>query len=243
MKNWIKADRFFKYPNTPFILPMSPPLVVLPISTLDEFRNLPEEKVSFHKLIQDIFLVKHTGIGNFKPEVLRSVTHDLPRHIASTTDGLQDEIRYAYDKEFGVCKEWTSFDLYAKMLRIVALVSGRVFVGRPLSREEEWITSTIKYTVDCVAAKDAAHEYSPWMRGLISAHLPEVKRVHQHRIQGGKLLKPILDAQLSKQGNEKIQSEESGDEQGTFISWILRHTADDQRRDPEVLATNQMACK
>ena len=190
-----------------------------------------------------MFLVKHTGIGDFRPEVLNTIQIDLPRHIASTTEGLQDEVRYAFDKEFGDCQEWTSFHLYAKLLRIVALLSGRVFVGRPLSREEAWITSTINYTVDCVAARDAAKKYPPWMRGLVAGYLPEIRRVQQHKIRGGQLLKPILDAQLSKQGNEKIQSDESGDEQGTFISWLLKHTPEHQRYDAVFLANNQMACK
>lgn len=222
---------------------MSPPLVILPISTLDEFRNLPEDKVSFHKVVQDMFLVKHTGIGDFRPELLRTIQSDLPRHISSTTDGLQDEIRYAFDKEFGDCKEWTSFSAYSKMLRIVALLSGRVFVGRPLSREEEWIHSSINYTVDCVGARDAARRYPSLIRGLVAGYLPEIKRVHKYQTRGGELLKPILDAQLAKHGNEKIESDVTGDEQGTFISWLLKHTTEDKRRDPVTLANNQMACK
>lgn len=221
---------------------MSPPVVILPISVLDEFRLLPENKLSFNKVVQDMFLSKHTGIGDTRPEVLQSLTSDMPRHIASTTDGLQDEIRYAFNKEFSECTEWTSFSLYAKMLRIVALLSGRVFVGRPLSREEAWIDSTINYTVDCVAASLAARKYPPWLRGLVAGYLPEIKRVQEYKIKGGKLLQPILEAQLSKHGNEKIQSEESGDEQGTFISWILKHTPDNQRQDAVVLANNQMVC-
>jgi hypothetical protein len=232
-----------QYPDTPFVLPMSPPLVILPITVLDEVRNLPEDKVSFTKEVQRLFLARHTGIGDSRPEVLQAVKVDLTRHIASTLDGLQDEIRYSFEKELGDCKEWTSVYLYSKMLRIVALLSGRVFVGRPLSRDEEWIKSTINYTVDCVAAGKAARKYPSWMRGLVAGYLPEIKRVHQHKIRGGQLLEPILKAQLSKLDNEKIQNEESGDEQGTFISWILKHTPENERRNPVALANNQMVCK
>jgi len=40
-----------KYPDTPWILPLVPPMVILPSSSLDEVRNLPENKVSFTKEI------------------------------------------------------------------------------------------------------------------------------------------------------------------------------------------------
>lgn len=190
-----------------------------------------------------MFLAEHTGIGDFRPELLRTVQYDLPRHIASTTDALQDEIRYAFDSEFGDCEEWTSLPAYFKILRIVALLSGRVFVGRPLSRNEEWIDSSINYTVDCANARDAANKYPYWIRNFIAGFLPEVNRVHRHQTRGGELLKPILAAQLAKEGVEKVKSEVSGDEQGTFISWILQYTNEDRRRDPVTLAKNEMACK
>jgi hypothetical protein len=119
-------------------VPTSPPIVILPISVLDEVRNLPENIVSFNGEIRRIFVGKHTGFGDDRPEVIAAVKVDLTRNIASTLDGLQDEIKYALNKEFGSCEDWTSIKLYGKLARAVALLSGRVFVGRPLSRVEEW---------------------------------------------------------------------------------------------------------
>lgn len=101
-------------------------------------RNLPENKASFAQDIRKLMAYKYSHIGDQGPEVLKAVKFDLTRHIASTLDALQDEIVYALDKEFGSGEDWTSISLYEKMTRIVSLLSGRVFVGRPLSREEEW---------------------------------------------------------------------------------------------------------
>ena len=119
-------------------MPTSPPIVILPITVLDEVRNLPENMVTFNGEIRRIFAGRHTGFGDARPELTAAVKVDLTRNIASTLDGLQDEIKYALDKEFGSCDDWTSIQVYGKIARIVALLSGRVFVGRPLSREEEW---------------------------------------------------------------------------------------------------------
>jgi hypothetical protein len=172
--------------------------------------------------------------------VVQPVQISLTRHIASTLDDLQDEIRYSFDKEFGPCEDWTPITVYGKMTRVIALLSGRVFVGRPLSREEEWIQAAIMFTFYCHQAKEAISAYPEWARGIAAYFLPEVKRLWEFRERGAKLLQPILDAQMAKTGKEKIHRDDSQDEQGTFISWMLNFTNEDQRRDPLILANNQM---
>jgi hypothetical protein len=233
-----------KYPESPFILPMSPPIVVLPIKIQDEVRNLPESVVSFTKEHQRNFFAQYTGIGDHRPEMIQAVRIDLTRHIASTLGDLQDEVRFAFDKEFGECKDWAAFPLYFKVLRVVAMMSGRIFVGRPLSREEEWIQSTINYTMDCVKARNAIREYPTWQRRWVTSFLPEIKKLTKHRTRGGVLLTPIMNAQLSKKSfKEKLHNLESGDEEGNFIEWLLKYTPEHLRNNPENLALNQMVCK
>jgi hypothetical protein len=217
--------------------------VILPISTINEVRNLPENKASFMKDIRREFSSRQTEIGNEGPEVHQAVKIDLTRHIASTLDDLQEEIRYAFDKEFGTCADWTPISLYGKMTRIVALLSGRVFVGRPLSRNEEWIQATIMFTFYCMAAKNAINAYPEHLRSIVAPFVPELKRLRQFKKRGGELLKPILDAQMAKQDGEKILRDDTEDEQGTMISWILKHTKENEKTDPLILANNQMGCE
>lgn len=53
-----------------------------------------------------------------------------------------------------------------------------------------------------------------------------------------------MDAQLAKESKkEKIINEETGDEEGNFIAWLLKHTPGDLKMEPEHLALNQMVCK
>lgn len=56
-------------------------------------------------------------------------------------------------------------------------------------------------------------------------------------------MKPIVDAQMLKDGNEKLHRHDTNDEQGTFISWLMKHTNEHKRNDPLVFANNQMGCK
>ncbi|KAK5991519.1 Cytochrome P450 monooxygenase ascG [Cladobotryum mycophilum] len=207
----------------------------------DEVRNLPESVVSFTKEHQRNFFAQYTGIGDHRPEMIQAIRIDLTRHIASTIPDLQDEVRFGFDKEFGDCKEWTPFPLYGKVLRLIALLNGRIFVGRPLSREEEWIQSTISYTIDCVKARNAIRDYPAWKRPWVTNSLPEIKKLTSHRTRGAEMLTPIMNAQLTKDSvKRKLHNEESGDQEGNFIEWLLKYTPENLRNDPENLALNQM---
>ena len=124
-----------------------------------------------------MFLSAHTKVGTDFPVVVKTVKTDLTRHSASTVGALEDETNYALDTEFGTGESWTKVVLFEKVVRIVALVSGRVFVGRPLSRNEEWLQASIQYTIDCAKAKDAANEWPVWTRYFVVPFLPEIKKV------------------------------------------------------------------
>ncbi|KAF4633486.1 hypothetical protein G7Y89_g4629 [Cudoniella acicularis] len=241
-KNWQKEliKGTLKYPDTPFILALSPPMVILPISLMNEVRNLPDHIVSFMGEVRRMFMSRHTGIGEERPEVTAAVKVDLTRHIASLLSGLQDEARYALNQEFGPCEDWTPIAPYGKLARIVALLSGRVFVGRPLSREEEWIDSTTKFAADCAASRLATLKWKIWLRPFVAPFIPEIRRLNRHKSRGAQLLAPILKECLAKAQNEKPQDDDFEDEQGVFISWILSHTHHKERADPLVLANNQM---
>lgn len=217
-------------------------MVILPIKVLEEVRNLPESQVSFRAFVAQMFMAQHTGIGKDRPETIKAVKVDLTRHIASTLDDLQDEVRYSFDKELGTCEDWTPVVLYGAMARIVALLSGRVFVGRPLSRNEEWIDASINYTMDVVKAREAIAKWPVYLRGIVAPFLPEIRGVKKHGARSAELLDPVLKATLAKAYHEKTDLVDD-DEQGTFISWLLRHTSPNVRDDPQNLAEAQMNCK
>lgn len=239
-KSWkdalIEGNR--KYPDTPFVIPESPPLVILPISVLNEVGTLPENQASLTKDVYKMFLGKYTGIGTIADDTTQAIKVDLTRHIAKTLDGLQDEIRYSFNKELGPCEDWTPFVLYQKLTRIVALLSGRVFVGHPLSREEEWIDLTINYTTDSIGVFHAIQKYPSYIRPIVAPFLPEIRRVRHHLALAGKLMEPLIKGSLAK-ANGKKGGLEPNDDQGTFISWVLKHTKAD-REDPMRLGRNQM---
>ena len=229
------ADFILKYPDTPFILG---DVVVLPKSTLDEIRNLPEHQASFNKMVRKVMHSKYTNFGADHVELISAVKVDLTRHINSYLDGLQDELRYGLDKELGPCEDCTSVHLYYQLTRIVALLSGRVFVGLPLSREEEWIDASINYTRDVMMAREAVEKQPAIMRPFFARFLPEVKSVKRYGERCAILLAPLIEEILNRDAVGKSYEEDlEGNRRGTMISWILKYTTD---RSIRRIADDQM---
>ena len=48
---------------------------------------------------------------------------------------------------FGDCKDWTPHVVYQKLLPIVAIISGNIFLGEELCRSESYLYHSIHYTV------------------------------------------------------------------------------------------------
>ncbi|OBT60670.1 hypothetical protein VE03_09880 [Pseudogymnoascus sp. 23342-1-I1] len=235
------GEGFSKYPDSPFVLPTTPPIVILPHACVNEVKSLPENKVSFTKDAQHVFTYKVTGIGEESHEILSAIKIDLTRNLNNVLDGLQDEARYAINSEFGPCEDWTPQPVYSKLTRIVALLSGRIFVGRPLSRDEAWVKATINYTWACVQASYACKRYSPYLRNFVGPYLKEVKNLKKLRQEGADLLQPIMNHLLQKTESEKLSLDGFDDEPGTFCSWILKYTNEKERASALHLANSQMA--
>jgi hypothetical protein len=142
---------------------------------------------------------KYTTIASRRGKssiVADALKEHLASNVAETLEGLQDEADLAIPSCIGECNEWTPIQFYPKALRVIALLSGRIFVGLPLCRNEEWINTTINYTTDAVMAIEPVKSIYPLFKPFIAPQLPEVRRIRQHRINGARMLKPILEERL-----------------------------------------------
>lgn len=206
---------------------------------MDEVRNLPENRVSFTKIVAKTLHAKHTGLSVDNVEIIKAVKVDLTRHINSNLDGLQDEIQYGLDKELGPCEEWTPVYLYYKLARVVALMSGRVFVGLPLSREEEWIDATVNYTRDVMLAREAIIKQPAIIRHFVARFLPEVKSVRRYGKRGAVLLAPLIEEVLAREAIGKSYGDDlEENRRGTMVSWMFKYANDKSVR---AMADNQMS--
>ena len=83
-------------------------------------------------------------------------------------------------------------NINSKLIRIVALVSGRVFIGNPLNRDEEYLNSIIMFTLVCFYATPAIRKYPAWLRPLAQYWCKEVVTVRKSLDTMKRLIAPIV---------------------------------------------------
>ncbi|KAI1912865.1 hypothetical protein LOZ12_002781 [Ophidiomyces ophidiicola] len=206
------------YPNSPFVLPTPMhPTVILPHSAIDAIKNLPEEVISLRQHHYTIFVGAYTHFGNKADELDAAIRIDLTRNVEKILQIFQGEIDYAFEQNIGECKTWTAIPGYEKMLRIVSLLSSRVFVGLPLSRNEEWIQTTCKYALDGGAGAHALTPYPTFLRPFVAPFL--LRSLKQHRALAREMMQPLADKYATAN-----RSEVSADDNitgGDLIQYIV----------------------
>jgi len=133
----------------------------------------------------------------------------------------------------GKPKEWTAIPVHAKTLRFIAILSGRVFVGLPLSREEEWIQASINYTRDCMAIAYASQKWNSLLRPIVAPFLPEVRKAQRDLKFARDKMASIVAEALNDHNSEKSDLIKAGT-RGTFASWLLNHMPESQKNAERV---------
>lgn len=197
------------------------PTVIYPLEVLDEYKDLPENKASLRRVLYDSFGGDYTSLGQYSHAMLSAVQIDLTRNIAKTLNTLNDEVKFAFDQNIGTMKDWQAVVLEPKILRIIALLNGRVLVGLPLSRDEKWIEATTQYTATSYKFGNKLKGY-PW--GTRWAVGPFIYRTdvkpHQDAVAG--MLKPLIEQQMARHA-KSVDDDDAEVEAGEMIGWTMSY--------------------
>jgi cytochrome P450 len=179
----------------------------------------------------------YTHFGENADELDAAIRIDLTRNVEKILSTFQDEVGFAFDQNIGECKSWTAIPGYSKMLRMISLLSSRVFVGLPLNRNENWIQTTCRYALDGAAGAHALTPYPPALRPLVAPFL--LRSLKKHRALAREMMQPLADkfATAKSRASAEAQSASGGE----LIQYILSHynhpvTADRLGRD-QLIAT------
>ncbi|KAL4863838.1 hypothetical protein BDV12DRAFT_176986 [Aspergillus spectabilis] len=207
-----------KYPNTPFALGVpGQQLVVLPVSEIDTVKALPENEVSIKKHHYNQFLGEYSHMGTKADEFDDAMRYLLVRNTPAVLASFTAEIDYAISSEFKIQHgtEWTRITPRSIMPRVATILSGRAFVGLPLSRDEEWINANVNYTQDVSRAWVVLRFYPHFIRPFIAPFLKEVRALERSKaLIGGKIGKLLADQEQQQDpSQEKIPG-------GDMITWF-----------------------
>jgi hypothetical protein len=229
------AEGYRKHKDSTFTIPTAHhPMVMIPPRYLDEIKALPESILSFQNQVSARFLGKYTGLG-VNDTLVHSVKVDLTKNIISILQELQDEVDYAVARHIGDCPEWKELPLYNMLLHLVALLSGRIFVGLPLSRNETWLEATLRYTIDGFVGAEKLWAYPKVLHSVMQYLIPEVRNVRRYLKNGATHLGPIMAARR-KAVCEDANSKKPSD----MVQWIVDNSDGDDGSDTDYVTKTQM---
>ena len=84
--------------------------------------------------------------------------------------------------------------IYAKTVRIIATIAGRMTAGPELNRNEEYVDLSVNYTIDLFQAAQAIKACHPLLRPIFQFYYPEIRRMKQHYQNVERLVIPVLKA-------------------------------------------------
>lgn len=161
------------------------------------------------------------------------VRSDLTHNLSLINPSLADAVSQTVSDEIGTCKDWTEINISQKLLKIVAIVSGYVFLGPDLCRREEYLHASIDFTVDLFMAIAALKRQPESLRFIAKYWIPQIKTVDEHRRRVHNFLKPILRERraLQSKGAETPKD---------MLQWLLDKSGQFNIRTDEQLAETQL---
>ena len=214
-----------KYPDSPFVLPINPPRVVVPMPMFKELVETPEKDMAFRELVHFMFAGQHTHLGVNVDELVAAIRIDLTKGLGSLMPTLQEEAAIAFQtvlKDVG--DDWTPMKAQSFALQIVSRVSGRVFVGPELCRTPEYLRTTTMFTADSAKVRNDLQQYNQMIRPFVPYFLDSIKKVKEHLNDAKSWMEPVIaDIFSSNNSDEEKAKVVAAGSRGAWISWLLKY--------------------
>lgn len=108
---------------------------------------------------------------------------------------------------------------------MVAVVSGRIFIGPELCRSPEYVEMAMNYTMDIVNAREAVTRSPKWQRPLKASSLDAVKTLREREKKAWAMLRPIIDARVRAVEDPDYRKPDD------LLQWILDSPAELTQQD------------
>ncbi|KAF7531231.1 hypothetical protein G7054_g9086 [Neopestalotiopsis clavispora] len=149
----------------------------------------------------------------------RTLQLKLTPNLNSLTRPMQDEVNFAVEKELTESEDqWVSVKPYHTILDFVARVSARIFLGKPLCRNPEWLEISTQFTENVFVSLVFLRLFPMWTHGFLRWFMPSTYKGTAYVERAKKLLVPEINRRREAEANGVVQSEES---KHNLLSWMM----------------------
>ncbi|TLD18125.1 hypothetical protein PspLS_10353 [Pyricularia sp. CBS 133598] len=168
------------------------PKLVLPHKYADEIRNRPE--LDFNEAFRKDFFAHYPGFDGFKasldnpfliPQTLRL---KLTPSMGLVTQHLVDEATDALHDIYGEDQNWRSITFKQNNLDLIARLSSRVFLGKPICRNKQWLEIAKMHTVDSFLAARDLRAQPFFLRRIMHRFMPHNVNIQRHYADASRII-------------------------------------------------------
>lgn len=208
-------------------------VILLPPRLVNEMRNDP--RLSFGGWVAKNLHAHLPGFEGFREGSRDSrivqgvIMKDLTKYLNKVTEPLSEETAVAMDELYPANDDqaWHTVTLRESLLRLVARVSSRVFLGEEMCRNDDWLRVTREYAVDGVRAAEELRLWPTPSRALVHWFIPSCQRARADVAEARRIISGVLEKRrLEKQRGEKVDYEDA-------VEWFERE-ARGREYDPTV---------
>jgi hypothetical protein len=113
------------------------------------------------------------------------------------------------------CDDWTEVNIHHAILRIVGMVSGRMFIGPELCRSEQYLDAVTNYTMEVRGTQRAVHNMCLWLRPFRAQILPEVQKLYQRIVEAEAFLEPVVKRRTDTMNDSSYEKPDD------FFQWLI----------------------
>ncbi|CAG2014307.1 unnamed protein product [Fusarium graminearum] len=206
-----------KFKNGIFMITTSKssPTIVISPDFLPELKKLPDSILSMEAAVDESMETKYTKIETSVPIIPHTIKGHLTPALSRLSAIISDEVRQSLELSIPSCDDWTEVNIHHSLLRIVGMVSGRVFIGPELCRSEQYLDAAINYTMEVMGAQRAVQNMRPWLRPFLAQSQPEVKRLYQRIAEAEAFLHPVVESRIEAMADLSYEKPDD------FLQWLI----------------------
>ncbi|KAF2198781.1 putative cytochrome P450 [Delitschia confertaspora ATCC 74209] len=231
----IIASGYKKYKDTPFVIRRyDTDISVLPKKYLDEIRLYPVAKLSGVKAQNLVNKYTYTTLMIESNLHFRVLQNKLTPNLTTYLDIAKEELEYGWPIDVAQPEEWTEVDIQDMMRMLVARMSAKIFLGYPACRDEEWLRTSIDFSINMFATAFMLRMFPPWMHPVVAHLVPTRYRLKKNLRTARKIIGPLMEkhqkALASKGTDDEIEEDD------TLLNWMMDNGNEKENKLPEMAA-------
>ncbi|KAI0099189.1 cytochrome P450 [Nemania sp. FL0031] len=213
-------------------------ILVISNKHVEQLRNLPDEQISaISAHIKNLLGRYSTTQIMLESDLPRRVLlQKLTPNLASTIPIIKNELDFSLEVEVPDCKDkWVEVQIYDILLRIVARVSARVFMGPHVCRDEEWLAASIHFTENVFMTVMTLRRFPAYLHPILGPLLPSYWRIISNLSAARRIIEPMVR-------ERRVAADSgggSGEKANDLLQWMM-DIANDEEGKPHKLAHRQL---